>query len=137
MERLVGDRTESEGERASALDLLDRVWRMHPHASPVDILACALDLQVGHLSHLPVGGGWMMRFLRDLPTFVPADAPIPEPPPPEVEEDVTHALELRVSVQGTRPETVYRDAASICRAALRHMAPGTVCRIAVRAYQRA
>jgi hypothetical protein len=137
MERLASDRTESEGERASVLDLLDRVWRMHPDASPVDILACALELQVGHLSLLPVGGGWMMRFLRDLPTFIPADAPIPPSPPPEVEEDVTHALQLRLSAQSGRPEAVYRDAAGICDVALRHMTPGTVCRIAIRAYQRA
>jgi len=137
MERLAGDTTESEGGRASVLDLLDRVWRMHPEVPPADILACALDLQVGHLCRLPVGGGWMMRFLRDLPTFIPADAPIPAAPPPEVEEDVTHALELRLSAQSGRPEAVHADAAGICGVALRHMTPGTVCRIAIRAYQRA
>lgn len=137
MERLAGHRTDEAEGRASALDLLDRVWRMHPEASPGDILACALEIQVAHLSRLPVGGGWMMRFLRDLPTFIPADAPIPEPPSMAVQEDVAHALELRHSLQGVDCEAVYRDAADICAVALRYITPGTVCRIAIRAYQQA
>lgn len=136
MDRLASDSMESEGGGATALDLLDRVWRIHPDASPRDILACALEIQVGHLSRLPVGGGGMMRFLRSLPTFIPADAPMPRAAPEAVAEDVGHALDLRLSAQAGRAEAVYRDAADICRVALHHMAAGTVCRIAIRAYQR-
>ena len=122
---------------ASAVDLLDRVCRMHPEALPEDVLACALATQVGHLSQLPVGGGWMMRVLRELPTFVPADAPIPVVKCVAVEEDVVHALDLRCAAHGHDAERIYSDAAHICGVALHHITPGTVCRIAVRAYQQA
>ncbi len=135
MERLAGHAREVEGGAASALDLLDRVWSMHPDERPGAVLACALEAQVRHLSLLPVGSGWMMRFLRDLPTFIPTDAPIPDVVDPSLEEDVVYALALRCASHAGDGEAIHRDAVAICTAALTHLTPGTVCRISVRAYQ--
>lgn len=135
MERLAGQTREIERAAPSALDLLDRVWSMHPHERAGTVIACALEAQVRHLSLLPVGSGWMMRFLRDLPTFIPADAPIPDPVDASLEEDVVYALALRCAAHGGDGAAIHQDAVQIRDVALTHLTPGTVCRISIRAYQ--
>jgi hypothetical protein len=127
---------EEGGPATPVIALLERVWRMHPEVSAADVLACALEAQVRHLAQLPARGRWMMRFLRDLPTSVAADAAADGPRPAMVEDDVVCALALRCSSHGMSGDAVHEDAAAICRAALRHLPPGLVCRISLRAYER-
>lgn len=76
-----------------------------------------------------------MRFLRNLPTFIPADAPIPDADNDTLQDDVVYALDLRRQAHGADERSVYLDAVHICTAALTHLTPGTVCRISIRAYQ--
>ena len=136
MHTLATTNTDKPKPVSPVVALLDRVWRMHPAVNAGSLISYALEVQVGYLAELPVSTGWMMRYLRDLPTFVPTDAPAPTIIDDIAQDDVRYCLGLRASSHRDNVEGVYDDALDICQVALRLLTPGTVCRISVKSYEK-
>ena len=136
MERLAAHTGLEDAIGVPIVVLLDRVWRMYADADAATIMTSALYAQVGHLARLPVSGGWMMRFLKELPTFEMTDE-IAERPFDMLDEDMSCMLAMRRDRHGVDGDAVHADARRICDLALRHMPPARVCLTSIRAYRMA